>query len=213
MEVLIRDETISDALIAECPKNGLDRFDEVWDGTYIVSPLADNQNQRLVMAISGALMMAWDMKGLGQTHPGANVSDRDSDWTQNYRVPDVLCFKKDCTAVDQEPHWLGGPEFIIEIASKGDQALEKLVFYARVGTREVLVVERDPWRLTLFRNHEDREMVAVATSDLKCTSWIESEVVPVKFRLDLETKLLHIAEQDGESIRSVYTGSQAAPPA
>ena len=42
MEVLILDRQLSAALIRERQRNRSDRYDEVWDGVYLMSPLANN---------------------------------------------------------------------------------------------------------------------------------------------------------------------------
>ena len=85
-----------------------------------------------------------DRRGLGEAFPGVNVSDREDDWTQNYREPDVAVFLEGTTARDMDTHWLGGPDFAIEILSPGDRAREKLDFYAKVNVRELLIVDRAP---------------------------------------------------------------------
>jgi hypothetical protein len=33
----------------------------------------------------------------------------------------------------------------------GDRSRDKLDFYAGIGTREVLIVDRDPWRVELYQ--------------------------------------------------------------
>jgi len=204
MPVLIHDEDISDALIADRQATGLDRYDEVWNGVYVVSPLANVEHQDLVMALSGAIMMAWDLKGLGRTQPGANVSDRRTGWTSNYRIPDVLCFSSKSPALDCDTHWCGGPEFAIEITSRGDRMIEKLDFYALVGTQEVLVLDRNPWKLSLYRVEDDgKSMSEFAVSDPTSTGWVQSRIVPVRFRLDFPASLLRIEESSGRVLREI----------
>lgn len=201
MPLLIHDETISEVLIAERQASGLDRYDEVWNGIYVMSPIADNSHQDLVMAFSGALMMVWDLKGLGRTQPGANVSNDQNDWRNNYRIPDVLCFTSRSPALDRGSHWFGGPEFAIEITSRGDRTLEKLDFYASVGTKELLVVDRNPWRLIMYRVSGET-MQPITGSDAE-GSWIESSIVPVRFQLDLSDSKIRIVGTDGQPLREV----------
>ncbi len=48
MAAMITDPDLESRLIAERQLSGGDRFDEVWEGTYIkASPLADIEHQRL----------------------------------------------------------------------------------------------------------------------------------------------------------------------
>ena len=50
--------------------------------------------------------------------------------------------------------WLGGPDLAIEIMSPGEQIAEKIDLYSRFATRELEVIDRDPWALTLYRLHD-----------------------------------------------------------
>ena len=42
-------------LIRERRESGGDRYDEVWDGVYVMSPLADNEHQQLAHVWGGIL--------------------------------------------------------------------------------------------------------------------------------------------------------------
>jgi Uma2 family endonuclease len=108
------------------------------------------------------------------------VSDRE-DWKQNYRCPDVAVFLKDSTAKQRKAFWLGGPDFAIEIVSPGDRTRKKLPFYASVGTRELLVIDRKPWKLELFRLRRGK-LVSVGESMVKDGQALASEVIPFTFR-------------------------------
>ena len=48
-------------------------------------------------------------------------------------------------------HWYGGPDFAVEVISPYDRSRKKLDFYAKVGVRELLLVDRKPWSLELYR--------------------------------------------------------------
>ena len=82
---------------------------------------------------------------------GVNVSDREFYWKENYRCPDVAVRLNETSAVNMETHWFGGPDFAIEVISPKDEARLKLPFYASVGVRELLIVDRFPWKLELYR--------------------------------------------------------------
>jgi Uma2 family endonuclease len=62
----------------------------------------------------------------------------------------VAVFLASTQAENRGSHWYGGPDFAVEVVSPGDRVLEKLSFYAAVGTSELLVIDRDPWRLERF---------------------------------------------------------------
>ena len=151
--IIVSDPHAAFTLRAEREAAGLDRWDEVWNGVYIVMPLANNQHQRLATKVSGRLMPLIDDAGLGETFAGCNVSDvvPPADWRTNYRCPDVAVYLRDNPAEDRGSHWYGGPDIAVEIVSPGDRSRQKLGFYAAVGTRELFVLDRDPWALELYR--------------------------------------------------------------
>ena len=66
-------------------------------------------------------------------------------------MPDVAVFLSENPAADRKSFWLGGPDFAIEITSRGDKSRENFDFNASIHTREVLIVDRDPWQLELYR--------------------------------------------------------------
>ncbi|MBP85207.1 MAG: hypothetical protein CMJ64_00575 [Planctomycetaceae bacterium] len=199
MTTIINDQMLEERLIAQRQEAGVDKYDEVWGGVYVMARMANNEHQRLVTDLTTVLNIAVGWVGLGQVFPGANVSDREDDWTKNYRCPDVAVYLKDTQAEDRGAYWYGGPDFAIEVVSPQDRAMEKLPFYAKVGTRELLVIDRDPWALTLFRLDADTlELVAKSLTDDDAT--IGSEVLPLNFNLVLhETRpALEVIHHDGQ---------------
>lgn len=177
MKMLILDTYVSDDLIARRQKLGIDKSDEVWDGVYVMSPLANNDHQDFVLAFGVILHEVVMAPGLGRVQAGANVSDLNEDWTTNFRCPDVVVVLADGKAIDRVTHWQGGPDFLVEVMSPGDDTLEKLPFYAGIGVREVLVVGRDTREPTLYRLNRKRLTPAAATDGT-----LVSAVVPLAFR-------------------------------
>jgi Uma2 family endonuclease len=163
--------------------SGGDRWDEVWDGIYVMAPIADNEHQEL------GLDLAINIKSLlidggfsARVFPGCNVSDREDDWTKNYRCPDVAVFLSSNPAQDCRTHWLGGPDFAVEIVSRGDRSRKKFDFYAKVGVHELLIVNRRPWRLDLYRRNEAGwDLAGQCTPDDRPE--IASRVLPLTLRL------------------------------
>ena len=113
--------------------------------------------------------------------PGANVSDRQDEWEHNYRCPDVAVILPGTSARDCGTYWLGGPDFAVEIRSRGDRSLQKLAFYASVGVRELLVIDRKPWSMELYRL-ENGTLSSVGRVSLESAGVLTSEVLPVTFR-------------------------------
>jgi Uma2 family endonuclease len=168
MKMMVLDPGVSADLIARRKRLGIDQYDEVWDGVYVMPPIANNDHQDLVGGLTVALFEVLVLPRLGRVHPGANVSDRDDDWEHNYRIPNVVVVLAGGRAVDRGTHWQGGPDFLIEVLSPGDDTPAKLPFYAELGVREVLVVERDTRRPTLYRLGRTR-LAPVRPTDLAGT--------------------------------------------
>jgi Uma2 family endonuclease len=181
MATLIREPDLEQRVRAERKALGLDRWDEVWEGTYIMAPLPNDEHQDLQANLVAVLQITVGWTGLGDVRGGVNVSDRE-DWRQNYRCPDVVVFLKGTHAQNRDTFWLGGPDFAVEIISPADASREKLDFYASVGVRELLVVDRAPWRLELYRLRGGR-LVESGHSTAATPETMRSEVVPLSFRL------------------------------
>lgn len=199
MVAMIIDESLEQRLIAERKALGIDRFDEVWNGVYLMAPMANNEHQRLANRIAHVLTLALEPDELGTIYPGANVSDQDDNWETNFRCPDVVVFLRGNQAEDRESHWYGGPDLAVEIVSPGDRSYEKLDFYASVGTREVLIVDRAPWQLVLFRL-QDGKLHEVGRSTLSDARDIASQVVPLSFQLVAgeRSPQINVAHHDGQ---------------
>jgi Uma2 family endonuclease len=182
MSAIINDSVLADELIRRRRESGADKYDEVWDGVYVMAPLANDEHQDLVDQFATILTVTVQWKGLGKVRPGVNVSDRRDDWRSNYRCPDVVVYLNNTAAENCGTHWRGGPDLAIEVTSPDDATLDKLPFYAQVGTRELLVVDRDPWRLTHYRL-QDGELVESGRSTADNAVLLTSSVVPLQFSL------------------------------
>jgi hypothetical protein len=65
--------------------------------------------------------------------------------------------------------------------SPGDRSRDKLGFYASVGTREVIVIDRDPWRLELYQLI--RGKLRLRTTTAPGGAALSSYVAPLSFQL------------------------------
>src|SRR6185312_8624088 len=99
-----------------------------WNGVYIMSPLANVEHQRIMSGLTIALGAA--LAGRAEVFAGINVTDRRDDWEQNYRCPDVAVVFPGSIASDCGPYFLGGPDWVCEVASDYDRSREKFDFYA-----------------------------------------------------------------------------------
>jgi Uma2 family endonuclease len=195
---MVLDPWIAERLKAERAASGLDRHDEVWEGMYMMAPLANNEHQTLQARLTTVIQNALGLDSAAVVQGGANVSDREHDEMDNYRIPDVVVVFPGGAARDCDTHWFGGPDFCVEIASPGDRSRDKLDFYASIGVRELLLVDRDPWALEVFRLTTGR-LDSAGRSNLSNGAALKSEVVPVSFRLTSGPKrpMIEVSHHDG----------------
>jgi Uma2 family endonuclease len=182
MAMMVLDTYVEERLKAERAENGLDRHDEVWEGIYMMAPIANNELLNLQGLLLTAFRNAFGFDGPQQVAPGGNVSGREEDWTHNYRVPDVIVVMPESKARDCGTHWCGGPDLCVEIVSPGDRSRDKFDFYAAIGVRELMLVDRDPWQLELYRLEGNR-LALIGQLIPGDGQMLRSDVVPVSFRL------------------------------
>ncbi len=87
----------------------------------------------------------------------------------------------------------------LEVVSPDDRSRDKLDFYAKAGTGEVLVVDRYPWQLELYRRRDD-EMCLVGRIKPGDHRKLLSAVIPFEFqllrgRLRPKIKIIHAGSE------------------
>jgi Uma2 family endonuclease len=198
MTTLILDADFEAQALAQRRALGLDRYDEVWDGVYVMAPLANNEHQRVATKLSAVLERLGEELN-AEVLWGGNVSDRRDDWTTNYRCPDNAVFMADSPAENLSTHWLGGPDFAVEIISPKDKTWDKLDFYASVNTRELLIIDREPWKLSLLRLAGDKLVLAGESIPAENIA-IASAVLPIALQLvsrENEKPVIEVRHHDG----------------
>jgi len=183
MAILVSDPFLEERLKAEREACGADRYDEVWEGVRMMTPMPNNEHQEIVIGLAMVLQETVKGTGLGRVFPGVNLSDRSGDdWEHNYRVPDVAVFLREGSAKDCGTHWRGAADFLIEITSPGDRTREKTPFYGSLGVAELLVVDRRPWALELYRQQAGQLKLA-GRCDVENGEVLCSSKVPLAFKL------------------------------
>jgi Uma2 family endonuclease len=116
-----------------------------------------------------------------------------------YRGPDVVVFLEGTTAINRDSYWFGGPDFAVEVISKGDRSRKKLDFYGKVNVRELLLVDRNSWSLELYRN-QGGVMGLVGRCSMEDRIVMPSQVLPLSFGLvpGAERPKIEVTEQSGE---------------
>ena len=182
MAILVLDPYVENQILAARIGSDGDQYDEVWEGVYIVTPLPNDEHQEIVSSLDFVLQEAVGVPRLGKVRPGVNLSDRDEGWEKNYREPDVAVFLRGGRAINHGTHWQGAADFLVEIISPGERTREKIPFYSSIGVVELLVIDRDPWSLELYRQ-ENGQLTKVGQSTLAAPDVLESRTVGLTFQL------------------------------
>jgi Uma2 family endonuclease len=182
MPTLIIDPHVEQELLADRRARRADRFDEVWDGVYVMAPLANIEHMELMINLGAAFKSAFADQPEVRVFPGINVSDRRDEWEKNYRCPDVAVVLPGSRAIDCDTFYYGGPDFLVEIASDYDRSRDKFDFYSKVGVRELLLVDRNPWQVELYRLSR-KNLKLVGSSEPVGQQLITSQVLLLTFRL------------------------------
>ena len=182
MAVMILDPALEKQVRAEYEAANPERPAEVWEGMTVVPPLPNNEHARLTLSLCQAFAAVIDWTAGDQALPGGNVSDRDDGWAHNYRNPDVLVAFAGGRAVDNDTHWTGGPDLVVEIISPGEDPQAKFDFYAGIGVREVMIVDRHPWAVELYRL-QSGVFTLVGRAEPATGVEVSSGVLPLAFRL------------------------------
>jgi Uma2 family endonuclease len=120
----------------------------VWDGVLHMTPAPSLEHQRVVGRLIEFLAPPLRATNRGQLFFQINVFRTDKD----YRIPDLTYVAASRSHVLKADGVRGeGPDAVIEIRSPDDETYEKFAFFASLGVREIIVIDRDTKRVELFR--------------------------------------------------------------
>jgi Uma2 family endonuclease len=182
MSVLVHDPHVAARIKAEREASEASKYDEVWDGVYVMSPLPNIEHQYFAAGLWKVFDAVLGILRGGIAFNGVNVSDREEGWLQNYREPDVAVILNDNPAKNCGTHYCGGPDLVVEIISPEDHARQKREFYAKIGVREFWVLDRDPWALELYKL-ADGQLVLAGITTSESSDPLSSSVLPLTIRL------------------------------
>jgi Uma2 family endonuclease len=120
-----------EALLERRRQSGQDRYDEVWDGVYVMNPAPSYEHQRLAQQLAVLLDPLARAADLEAVAGGVNLGDEDS-----YRIPDASLHRRGSGGA-----FVGSAALVVEIRSPGDDTDRKIPFYAERGVDEVLIVD------------------------------------------------------------------------
>lgn len=123
-------------------KTGADRWDEMWEGVLHMPPMSTNPHQHFGGNLHTYLDIQWARSRKARVYYEVNLASLGG-WPNDYRIPDLLLLTRDRFGIDRGECFEGAPNAVVEIHSPGDEAYEKLPFYAKLGVPEVWIIDRD----------------------------------------------------------------------
>lgn len=189
---------VSPEELAHRKLTGVDRWDEMWEGVLHMAPAPNREHQRILDDLIIFLKPLLKKQGRGTLQSGINVFDEASP-KENYRIPDLTFVAAGRESVLAEDGTRGGgPDAVIEIRSPGDESYDKLPFFASLGVREVIVIDRDTKKPEIFRLAGSHH-VAVAVDR---EGWVTAETLRVRFRQLAGSPALAIEDVDLPTLRA-----------
>jgi Uma2 family endonuclease len=172
-------------------RTGADQYDEMWEGVLHIAPVPNRDHQDFEFALEAWLRLHWAEPNGGQVYHQINVSEPGT-WPNNYRVPDLVLLTPSRFEIDCNTYFDGGPDAVVEIRSPDDESYEKLDFYAKVGVREVWIIDRDVQSLEVFElvgnDYQPREE--------NSEGWMWTEVANSEMRIVRDKLEIRIAGRD-----------------
>jgi len=144
-----------DQLIQRRRAQGLDTFDEVWEGSYHMAPAGRSGHAYLDDVIAVLLHPYAQAAGLIGSGP-FNLGHKD-----DYRVPDRGYHRGRPTGT-----WVPMAAVVVEIVSPDDETYEKFGFYAEHGVEEVIVADPSARVLAIWQRTTSAGYTEVPASSL-----------------------------------------------
>jgi Uma2 family endonuclease len=168
---------VSEAILKHRKLTGADRYDEMWEGVLHMPPMPNRFHQDLNWALETFLRLVWMPTREARVHHDVNVTPADG-WPNNYRAPDLVILLPERFAIDHNEYFEGGPNVVVEIHSPGDEAYDKLPFYADLRVAEVWIIDRDTCEPELYHLKRNRYKKKSASAD----GWLRSAETGIELR-------------------------------
>ena len=127
------------------------------------------EHQRLVMRLGFVFCEVVNPPAGGEVFPGLNLSDRTDDWKSNYRCPDVAVFWRATRPRFSRHIFAEQPTSWLRSLARATRAAISWSFMPSLGVRELLIIDRHPWSLELYRLSGSDLVLAGGSSASKAT--------------------------------------------
>lgn len=169
---------VSPSVLQERARKGIDRYDEMWDGVLHMPLAANREHLNFEGELETWLRMRWAYRPGYRVYHGPNVASVGGWPDYDYRIPDLVLLTPESSAVDHNEYFEGAPTVVIEIRSPGDETMEKMPFYAKLGVPEVWVFGRDTREPTLWVLSEG----SYEEQQPNTAGWLISAATDIQFR-------------------------------
>jgi Uma2 family endonuclease len=171
---------IDPLFLKERKRLGADQWDEMWEGVLHMPPAPNEGHQGLEGNLEVYLTVRWARPNKALVFHQINLAPvgAGENWTQNYRIPDLLLLTPDRYDIRHDTHWEGAPNAVVEIHSPGDEAYEKLEFYSDLGVAEVWIIHRDSKQVEIYPLHDGQYECSKPDAE----GWVLSPTVNVQMK-------------------------------
>ena len=171
---------------------GVDQWDEMWEGVRHVPPMSTNPHQDLAGDLLTYLKFHWARPRKAKVYHEVNLASVGG-WPNDYRIPDLLLLTRQRFAIDKGEFFEGAADGVVEIHSPGDEAYEKLPFYAKLGVPEVWIIHRDTKAPEVYLLKRGRSKKQSATSE----GWVRCPLAGIEMKRGRKGKLaVRIADDE-----------------
>jgi hypothetical protein len=145
-------------------------------------PDPDDQRLRIQLFFVEVFQTCFEFKELGKVTPAPTLGGRLLELGSSVPRPILAYHSATNTTPDRGPAPHDAPDFLLELDMKTEELGKTLALYASIGTKEVLLIERDPWKFERYDIKRGRlRMTGVAYPGH--TYALGSEVLPLTFAL------------------------------
>ncbi len=171
-------------ILEQRARTGADRWDEMWEGVLHMPPVPNREHQDLALALGVWLRTRWAIPLGNRVHGPINLASPGG-WPNDYRIPDLVLLTPDRFQIDHNEYFEGAPTAVIEIRSPGDETVEKMPFYAKLGVPELCIIDGDTKAPELYVLHEGQYQQQSPGDD----GWLESAATGIRMRSEPGRKL------------------------
>lgn len=171
-------------ILALRKRTGADQWDESWDGVLHMPPAPNREHQDIEWELETWLRAHWAEPNGNAVYHQINVASIGG-WATDFRIPDLVLLTRDRFHIDHNEYFEGPPTAVVEIHSPGDEAYDKLDFYADLGVPEVWIIDRDAKIPTLYLLREGHYEEIAPAAD----GWLHGPATGVRLHVEAGPKL------------------------